>query len=595
MIRPRKNAIVLMSCLLIFGFAATGCVQLDVDPDPPYPQREWDYSYPEEEDLPAPWVDPEDYPYVTITSPANGGFAAPGAVAVTGIYEGPELASLTINGTPASISGNAFSGTVTLTAGQAMLDIEAEATTAERGRVSADRVIIFESAALTAESPVTYGVALDFENRGMDALADALADELDGLDFADLLGRRLTSGERGAIEVDKALIEDVAFTLKATEEGLLIRPVIGNIEVVINIFDLPLIDLKIEGLILELLAEIEVNEKYQIKINVVDSSVKIASLGIENGLLDEAASGLVSLVLDLLVDLLVPGALENLLSSLELNIGLTGATLSLYPAAALTTDRNLALSLHSQVTITDPSVWNEDFQPAGFRSTALSPSPFPEATPLTNKPYGLALGANDDFLNQLLYAVAATDTLNFTIEEEEIDAEILSLLFFSFETIDPASPVIIELAPTVAPLTVANPVDGMMHLALPGYTGRVLINCGTDTTCLARADQNGNWEAMSFAIDLDAPASLTISEDAISLLLSDINIGVNIIHNAVGQTNIDNLERLFAELFDQILPELLTELESIEFEMPELLGLSLTLPDMAVYGQDNLGIFLDLQ
>jgi hypothetical protein len=55
-------------------------------------------------------------------------------------------------------------------------------------------------------------------------------------------------------------------------------------------------------------------------------------------------------------------------------------------------------------------------------------------------------------------------------------------------------------------------------------------------------------------------------------------------------TNIDNLERLLAELFNQILTDLLAGLENIEFEMPELLGLSLTLPDMAVYGQDNLGI-----
>jgi hypothetical protein len=56
--------------------------------------------------------------------------------------------------------------------------------------------------------------------------------------------RRITSAgawrskQRDAIEVEKALIEDVAFTLKSTEEGLLIRPGIVNIEVVINVFDL---------------------------------------------------------------------------------------------------------------------------------------------------------------------------------------------------------------------------------------------------------------------------------------------------------------------------------------------------------------------
>jgi hypothetical protein len=120
----------------------------------------------------------------------------------------------------------------------------------------------------------------------------------------------------------------------------------------------------------------------------VDSSVQIASLGIENGLLDEAVTGLVSLVLDLLADWLVPGLVEDLLSSLDLNITLTGATLSLFPAAALTTDRNLALSFHSKVSITDPNAWNDQFQPAGFRSTTVEPAPFPEKTPLANKPYG---------------------------------------------------------------------------------------------------------------------------------------------------------------------------------------------------------------
>jgi len=587
-------------CVLIFTTAliGTACVQLDVDPDPPYPQRDRDYTYPEEEDLPAPWVDPENYPVVTIVAPADGGFVDADQVTVTGTYAGPELASLTLNGDDVVLSGNSFSATLDLADGDVVVPIAVEAITAERGRASADRVTVFRGTAAGPDATATAGLGLDLENRGLDAIAETLASLIDGVDLADLLNPKIAADGKAGIEIKTARLEGIDLILRSSAEGLVIKVVIGNVELDVDVNDNPVLQLRIKGLIIEMLAEIVTDDEGALKIQVVDSNVSLASLGMNNDLLDEVASYVVSLLLDLLVDGLVPGLVEDLLAGLELNIAGEGYNLALAASAAVTTDRNLALAMDTTLAVTDPDLWTPGFQPEGYLSTASAPAGFPKSTPNTKAPYGLAVAVNDDFLNQLLYAVAGTGTLQLEVQEEFVTSEIASLLFFSFENIDPAKPLLLRFAPAVAPVAVGDADTNLMGLTLPAYTGQVLIDCEDDEVCLGQADADGYWEALSFTVDLTAPLALAFHPDnSFSLQLGELSIVLDMVHNAVGQNNIDNIERLLAEIFNDLLPELLGGLEDMTISLPELLDLDLVLADLATFGaqDDNLGIFIDLQ
>jgi Glucodextranase, domain B len=587
---------------LVFSFAfgsGIGCVQLDLDDAPPYPDRPWDYSYPDQEENPAPWIDSENYPQVTITEPANGSFVDAGTIAVRGTYAGPELASLTLNGAAITLTGSTFTGQVSVSDAASMASIMVEATTEEKGRVSADRVTVFNATPGVPGDEAIASIGLDLENRGLDAIADLLASLLDGMDLADLINPKVAAdGKADTIVVHKALLEGVDLVVRSTTDGLVTKLILGSFEFDMTLFDALDINLRLTGLVADLLFGVEVDGAGEIVLSLISSDVAIASLEIENGLLDEAASYVVSLGLELLIDSLVPGLIEDLLADLDLTIMSNGFDLALVPAVAMTGDRSLSLALSSTLAITDTEIWNEDFQPEGYLSTASTAAAFPALTPNTGREYGIGIGVGDDLINQLLYGFSATDGLTFALEEEVITTEIWSVLFFAFENIDPAKQLILKFLPSAAPYAVADPETNLMSLVLPAFTAQALVDCDGDTECLADADDHGYWEAMSVAVDVTAPLSFNFFDDgSFSLKLGELDLTVDIVHNAVGQKNIDNIERLFAELFGEVLTNLFTGLSDMHIMLPELAGLNITIADMATFGDadDNLGIFIDLQ
>ena len=97
-------------------------------------------------------MDPENYPYVTIVSPADGAIIDAASVDVAGTYAGPELDSLTINGQDISLSGNSFTARIDINDDAVVVPIMVEAITAERGRTSAARVTVFHGVAADANS-----------------------------------------------------------------------------------------------------------------------------------------------------------------------------------------------------------------------------------------------------------------------------------------------------------------------------------------------------------------------------------------------------------------------------------------------------------
>jgi hypothetical protein len=566
---------------LVLAGALASCVKLDVDEEPPYPKREGDYTHSDRETPPPPWTNPQDYPYATIAEPTNGAFVEPGEVEVRGTYAGPELASLTLNGQPLAIGGSTFSGTVTVSPDDVAVEIKVTATTKEDGLVSSDLATIFVGEATPIAGTVENGWSIDLENRGLKAVGATLAKLLDGLDLSGLI--QPPSG----ITIEELSIEGVSLLPSSTTDGLRLRASVATLNASVTALGLP-ITLALEGVTADLTINLTVDDQGQITASIVDVQLSIASLGLD-GLLDPIASYLVSSVLELVVKLLVPGLLNDALDGLQVLITGNGYTLTLLPGATVFTDRNFALALDAQLAVTDESLWKEGFQPDGFRTTPSAPAMFPATTPKTEKPYGLALGFNDDALNQILYALAATGTLDFDLTDELLRAEVFSIVFFSFDSLPEDMPLVIRLSPSTAPLVWGDAETQTAYLQLPAYTLQVLADRGAD----------GLWEAMSLAIDVSAPLTLQFNDDgSFSLLLGELGLGVQVVHNPVGQKNIANIERLFAELLGDLLPSLLADLgDALTISLPELAGLDITVVDMATFGDqnDNLGIFVDLQ
>jgi hypothetical protein len=571
--------------LSVVILSSAACVKMAITPAPRYPTRHNDYTPTTQNVPPPPWTDPQDYPYVAITTPANGSFIQSGTVAVAGTYAGP-AATLTVNGQPVTLAGGAFSGEIEVAATDVVVPILVTATTTAASYVSSDLSTVFVGAAQKPAGTTADAIALDLENSGMAAIGGALARLLNDIDITSPLQARVDRDKAGLIDITKAQVLGAAVVLNSSTAGLNIGLSVQTIDLQATVLGLP-ISILIDDVAADLVVTLAFDANHKATVTVVSSSVRIGSLNLSNGVLDALVSYLVGQALDLLVNALVPGLVENLFNTMNLTITATGFTYQFLPSLAVAADRNFTFGLDGALTVTDATKWNPQFQPAGYLATPASTPVFPATTPLTDKAYGLGIGAANNALNQLLYGVAATNTLSFTVTDSILNAALLSVLFFSFDSIDPSTPLILNLAPSAAPLAYADAKTGITNLRLPAYTGQILVDRGAA----------GNWEALTFAVDLTAPLTVKVNADnSFSLLLGELDINLQVVHNAIGQKNVPNMERLFGEIFQSILPQLLAGLTNTKITLPLLAGLQISLADIAAFGagDDYLGIFVGL-
>jgi len=585
-----KWMLVLLAVSLMFGF---GCVDVETDPEPPYPLHPYDYEYPEKEDPVPPWERPEDFPYVEITEPANGQFALPGDITVVGTYSGPELDSLTVNGTLVTLDGNAFSTEVSVTASEVFFPITAAAKI-ERGLVYSDGVNLIVGKSATPDSYIDDALLMDIENPGLLALSSLLSNLLDDLD--------LTARMKAALKEDKALFDlyeayigNIDISMKSKEEGLNFDVLVNDVELGLELLGMDL-GLSLDGLTITTVTDLSVDSGNILSIEIIDLDVGLAHWDGTLPLIPDAIDAIfdflmetiVPVLAETIIDLVLESAINDLLADLAIDITTDQFVYSLLPSLAETTDRNFVLGFDTDMEILEG--WDDAFQPDGFRVTSSQLVEFGKNTPLAKLPYGLALALNDDMLNQLMYAVSATGALTFEISDPMMTAEIFSVIFFSFDQIPPQYPIVLELTPQVAPVFYTDLSDSLIYMSIP-LLGRTWVDRG--------AKNGGRWEAMSFAVEAKGPVNFIYNDDStFSLRLSDLDIDFRILHNAVGQKNIENMDRMFNELFGPILQELLAELEkSITIDIPAISGLKITIPELSATGpkEDYLGVFLDLQ
>ncbi len=588
-VSQRRGFFALAALLLFLLISGAACVDIPLDEPPPYPTLDRDYSYTPEPEKQPPWENPEDYPYVTITAPADGAFIGAGDVAVSGTYEGPKLASLKVNGQTVTVSGGRFETTLTVAENDRQLKVMATATTTG-GLVSSDRVTAFVGQSAAADAAVEYALLLNLENRGLANVSALLSAVLDGRDVTDLLNDlvnpELKETYADTVVINEAVIDGVDIYLQAAEDGLQLN-LTASLTVNLTLFGLYTLEVKLNGVTADLLVNLTVDND-QLVFEVIDGTFAIADVQLNGPLIPGFIGDLVSLLSGALWDLflknLLVDELNTLLTDLTINLDLGTATLGLIPGATLVSAHNFVIAMDTTTTLNDG--WTSQLEQEGFLVTASTPPTFTETTPNTGKPYGVAVGLNDDMVNQMLYLLAASGGLNLSVTDDFLTAEALSILFFSFENFDADTPIVIQFQPSVAPYLAGNK-DGVMNLVFPAYTGSIMVDRGAE----------GLWEALSFAVDLTAPTSLLASDgNTIGLNIGALSIGIEVVHNPVGQANIDQIDSLLAELFESVLPELLGSLAGAGIEIPELLDLQISIPEVGSFGpnSDYLGLFLDV-
>jgi len=584
----RSGSVVFLIVICLFLLA--GCVEVEVDPEPPYPLHPYDYNYPEDEKQPPPWEHPEDFPAIRIMQPTNGDFIDSGMVTVSGTYNGPDMLTLKLGDQDLTLSGNTFSAQVNVGSTDALVPITVTATTKDF-IVASDAVTVIVGDSAEVDSLVPSALMLDVENDGFAAISGFLSTILDDLDLTGEVARRT---DRAAFEVTTARIGNVDLDMASEDEGLGLDLLISGVEIVLEVLGSE-ISLRIDGFFASTLTALSVTEDNKLAIEIVESSISIAQWSTDLPLipdfLEDLLDTLVELLLPAILEGLVEGALadtiNNLLAGLDIAITSDTFVYSLLPALVETSERNLVLSLDTQAEPLEG--FNDDFQGGSFRVTHSVPPVFEELTPSTESTYGLGLGLNDDMLNQLMFLTCASGLLNLELSDPMITAELFSVLFFSFEDIDPDMQIMLEFSPTTAPVFWGNTEEQTVVMTLAGYQARILVDRG----------EQGNWEAMTFGVDISAPISVQINADnSISLKLSDVEFGLRILHNGVGQKNVANMTRMLTELFESVLPEILSQIEDdLTIQLPEILGLKISLADITLFGsgEDYLGVFLDLE
>jgi hypothetical protein len=214
-------------------------------------------------------------------------------------------------------------------------------------------------------------------------------------------------------------------------------------------------------------------------------------------------------------------------------------------------------------------------------------------TPISGLPYGLGICISTAAFNQLLKAEVECGLLQVSLSEidlglggglQPITAGLLAFFIPELGGIDPATPLVIELHPGLAPALTGNPGP-------EGEIGELAIG-GLE---FALVDPGSNEDLVSGQIDFSAGLDFSFDNVTGELVpsissVSSSNIDVEILNNPL-MTNAGQLEFILQQLLPAVLPTLGDTLGS--FPLPGFLGLNLQSVAVEKNGE-FISLFVDL-
>ncbi|MGH0034735.1 MAG: hypothetical protein ACQGVK_06870 [Myxococcota bacterium] len=223
------------------------------------------------------------------------------------------------------------------------------------------------------------------------------------------------------------------------------------------------------------------------------------------------------------------------------------------------------------------------------------PEPFPTfgpTTPISGLPYGLGISLSTAAFNQLLKAEIECGLLQVSLTEidlglgaglQPITAGLLSLFIPELGSIDPDTPLIVDMRPGLAPAITGNPgpQGELAELAVGGLE----IAVKTDALENLVSGQIDFIAGLDFGFD-DLTGELVPTISSVTAAA----IEVEILENPIG-TNAGQLEFILQQLLPAVLPTLGDSLGSIP--LPSFLGLSMQSVAVEQNGE-FISLFLDL-
>ena len=220
--------------------------------------------------------------------------------------------------------------------------------------------------------------------------------------------------------------------------------------------------------------------------------------------------------------------------------------------------------------------------------------PFGATTPVGGLPYELGLCISSEGFNQLLKAQVECGLLVSSITELDLDgggpgapipltASVLSLLIPQFAIFPPATPVRIDIRPTLAPVVAGDGPSGeLTELKIAQVIADIVLDDGSETILLTGA------------FDADIGMDLEFAPGGLGIVLSEPlagDITVAIIDNPLDVDEATLETTVLPPLVSTLLPSLASSLAS--FPLPEFLGLELGGVEVSKNGE-FLSLFADL-
>ena len=576
---------------------------------------------------------------ITMTSPQHGDFIAGTSVLVTGtINKPPGSYPVDVNGIPAVVHGDAtWSVTVPLDQDAVFNNLVATAASAAVQRSVRATVIAGDSVAdgdFSAE-----GVALRINDSGLDSLEPVVGGLVD-LDLAALL-------PVGSVLIDDCFVRDPLFGACLGSAVVQVSnppPMIDSFTTAFDsqtdqvAADIDLMGLEINvdidgsGLVpncgLRITASgTNISGFYDLEPTVGDpSKVDVIQLGNISvgfsGFNDEFTSGACDLpIIGDIIGLFLPdiqdtteAGVGNFLNSVDANgntpvagaveDALAGVDISGPIGAALGAE--LDAPFFQIIEDADGVTLGSDVRfvatctpPAGAPDLAASYSvvdPFPTfgpTTPLSGLPYGIGICISTSGMNQLLRAQTECGLLLTSITElsfgggtpAPLTAGVLAAFVPAFATMDPTTPVRIDLAPTLAPVFSGSlgPSGELAELKMASLIATVRANDGSEEFFL------------EFAIDANVGVTLALDEAANELAFQLAQppasaLQVAILQNWIGADE-TQLEAILPSILAFLFPSLASALAS--FPVPTFLDLQLSVVEIERNGE-FISIFADL-
>ncbi|NNL65643.1 MAG: hypothetical protein HKP30_05330 [Myxococcales bacterium] len=581
---------------------------------------------------------------INITTPTHGEFTTQTSVNMSGSITGVGAAnaSLTVNGVPVTVQGNnTFSTTLTLDPAIVFNPFLVELVNTANGTSKRKRVVVIAGDSVADGALSAQSVALRLNDSGLDSVEPIVTSLVD-LDIASLLPPGTTvisdfcaiGGPFGSClgSVD-VTIENPApsFSSFGLDVDSLVNAAAGDVTINdllvftrINGSGLaPSCNLTLSANSLDILGDYSLEpdgvDPSNIDVNLVTSPPGIVFSGFDSeftsGLCDFPLIGsLIQLIIGDIQPLVVGGlqsflddpdgsgpvdapiaeGIEVALADIQIS-GPIGESLGLdleTPLFAVTED-NAGITLGSDARITTGSCTPPASAPDLLASLHV-PEPFPSfgaTTPIGGLPYGLGICISSSAFNQLLKGEIECGLLQTSLTEIDlggglvpITAGVLALFIPELGTIDPATPFIINLTPTLAPVLTGNtgPSGEIAELRVGGLALEV-----RDTVL----------DAVVISGELDFRGGLNFTFDSMtSELVPSIgtvtsgDITVDIVNNTV-MTNPTQLATILSFLLPAVLPTLGDSLGS--FPLPTFLGLSLQGVGVEANGE-FISLFVDL-